>query len=65
MATAKQLENTIKRKKQKLVKLDKDLKSEQAAIAKLEKELAAAKKKEAETKAKVKPNAKAKPKVKK
>ncbi len=65
MASAKQLENIIKRKKAKLVKLNKELASEVGAVAKLEKDFAAQKKKEADKpkpKAKAKAKAKAKPK---
>ena len=62
MATAKQLENTIKRKSMKVAKCEKEIKAENAAIAKLKGDLATAKKKEAETK--TKPKAKAKSKAK-
>ncbi len=65
MASAKQLENIIKRKKVKVAKLQKELKSETAAIAKYEKDFAIQKKKEADKpkpKAKAKAKAKAKPK---
>jgi len=64
MATAKQLENTIKRKSMKVTKCEKEIKAENAAIAKLKGDLATAKKKEAEAKAKSKPKAKAKSKPK-
>ncbi|HPS58148.1 MAG TPA: hypothetical protein PK514_08570 [Spirochaetota bacterium] len=65
MASAKQLENIIKRKNVKVAKLKKELASDQAAVAKLEKDLVAQKKKEADKpkpKAKAKAKAKAKPK---
>jgi len=66
MATAKQLENIIKRKTVKVAKCQKDIKTETSAIAKLKGELVTAKKKEAEVKAsaKAKAKAKAKPKAK-
>ena len=44
MATAKQLENNIKKKKVKVSRLEKELKAESAALAKFEKELEAVKK---------------------
>ncbi len=64
MASAKQLENTIKRKSAKVAKCQKEIKAETAAISKLKGELVVAKKKEAEAKAKAKPKAKAKAKPK-
>lgn len=64
MATSKQLELTIKRKKEKLAKCKKELGAETAAITKLTGELAVAKKKEAEAKAKAKAKPKAKAKAK-
>ena len=65
MASSKQLENTIKRKTEKIAKLLKETKVEQAAIAKLKSELVVEKKKEAEAKAaKAKPKAKPKAKAK-
>jgi cell division protein FtsB len=67
MATAKQLANSLAKKKAKVAKLQKEVKAETAAISKLTTDLAAAKKKEAAAKAakakakvKVKPKAKAK-----
>jgi len=60
--SVKQLQNSLKRKTDKVKKLDTELKSEKAAIAMFKKEIADAKKKEAEEKAKAK--AKAKPKAK-
>ena len=58
MASSKQLENIIKRKSAKVVKLQKEVKHETGAIAKCKSDLVVAKKKEAETKAKAKPKAK-------
>ncbi|MCL2156143.1 MAG: hypothetical protein FWH53_10800 [Leptospirales bacterium] len=66
MASSKQLENTIKRKTEKVAKLQKEVKVENAAITKLKSELVAEKKKEVEAaKAKAKPKAKPKAKAKK
>jgi hypothetical protein len=64
MATAKQLENIIKRKTLKVAKCQKEIKAETSAIAKLKGELVIAKKKEAEVKAKAKTKAKPKAKAK-
>lgn len=64
MASSKQLENTIKRKNEKVVKLQKEIKAETAAIAKLKSDLVVEKKKEADAKAAAAAKAKAKPKAK-
>ncbi len=64
MATVKQIEISIKRKSAKIAKCQKEIKADTAAVEKLKKDLAAAKKKEAEAKSKPKPKAKAKAKAK-
>ena len=64
----KQLVNNLQRKKEKLKRLEVELKSEKATIAKLTKQISDGKKKEAAAKAKVKvakaKKGKAKPKAK-